>query len=153
MDRPLLGRAYFFSGLVLLTISLLLQSIAASAGKIDWVLLAASVSTIGIMLLFLGVGVLLFHQRSVFFDKGNASSRAGRLFHQGLAVAKLAFFAALVVVIVDLALVFMHGDGIASQWIMRQAYLVFLILLPLILLLDWLIHRAKGKPGSDPNFR
>lgn len=143
MGRPLLGRAYFFSGLVLLTISLLLQSIAASAGKIDWVLLAASVSSIGIMLLFLGVGALLFRQQSFFFDKRNTSSRAGRLFRQGLAVAKIAFFGALVVVIVDLALAFMHGDQIASQWIMRQAYIVFLILLPLILLLDCLIHRAK----------
>ena len=143
MSRPLLGRTYFFSGLALLTISLLLQSIAASAGKVDWVMLAASMSSIGIMLLFLGAGALLFRQRSFFVSKGHASSRAGRLFQQGSAVVKSAFFAALVVVIVDLILTFMHGDEIASQWIMRQAYLVFLILLPVILLLDWLIHRAK----------
>lgn len=143
MTRSQLGHAYLFCGLILLTASMLLQSIAQSGGRADLVFVAATGTSVALASTLLGTGALLFRQRSFLITMVDASGhRTDRLRQVGLTFAKVALFSGLVLVMVSLFLVFTQGDVTASEWIRHRAYCVFLLLIVVATLLDLFIVRT-----------
>lgn len=141
VSRSVIGRIYFFGGLVLLVISLLLLTILAPTDNEKVIMYTTTIVSISILILFLGLGVLIFRRPSFLDSNDHCSTLSAKSVFTVL--VRVIFASGLVVVITGLILTVLFGEKSHFMLFKNTIMGVLPILILSSLLLDFIIKKTR----------